>query len=99
MAVVLLAAGAWCNLRSARAWQRFLALFTGLILAMAVAAVGNEILCARPAWGHSGLFTWQTEAMSSVIMCGWLVAAIFALALLALIPRLDEHPHAEEAAV
>jgi hypothetical protein len=98
-ATLLLAAGAWCYLRSARPWQRLLALFAGLTSSMAVAAVGKAILYANPSWHHSGLFTPRSEAMSTIIMWGWLVLAISAPALLILLPRSDGHPHAEEAAV
>jgi hypothetical protein len=44
VAMLLLAAGAWCYLRSTRLWHRLLALLTALTLAMAVAAVGKAIL-------------------------------------------------------
>jgi hypothetical protein len=48
-----------------------------------------------PAWPHSHFFTWQTEAMSTVIMWGWLVLVIFAPALLDLLPHPDRQPHAQ----
>jgi len=99
VAVLLLAVGAWFYMRSARPWRRLLALFAGLTSAMAVAAAGKAILYANPGWHHSGLFTPRSEAMSTVIMWGWLVPAIFAPALLVLMPRSDAHPYAEETAV
>jgi len=93
--MLLLAAGGWFYLRSAHPWQRFLALFTGLTSAMGVAATGKAILYARPSWPHSHLFTWQTEAMSTVIMWGWLALAILAPGLLGLLPRPPNRLQAE----
>ena len=87
VAMLLLAAGGWFYLRAARPWQRLLALFIGLTLAMAVTAAGKAILRSSPNWPGSHCFTWQTEAMSTVIMWGWLVVAIFAPVLLGLLPR------------
>lgn len=78
--MLLLAIGGWFYLRSRSPWQRLLALFTGLTLAMAVAAVGKAIIYAGPTWPypHPRVFTWQTEAMSTVIMWGWLVLIMVA---------------------
>ena len=89
VAMLLLAGGAWFYLRTTRPWQRLLALFGGLTLAMAVAAVGKAILYANPSWQHSGMFTPLSEAMSTVIMWGWLMLGIFTPALLGLLPYPD----------
>lgn len=77
-ALLFLAAGAWFYLQSAHSRQRLLALFVGLTLAMAVAAAGKAILYSSPDWPTLRLFTWQTEAMSTVITWAWLVLVIFA---------------------
>lgn len=77
-ALLFLAAGAWFYLQSARSRQRLLALFAGLTLAMAVAAAGKAILYSSPDWPTLRLFTWQTEAMSTVTTWAWLVLVIFA---------------------
>jgi len=37
------------------------------------------------------MFTWQTEAMSTAIMWGWLVMMVFAPILMNLLPRPAEH--------
>ena len=94
-AMLLLAAGGWFYLRTVRPWRRSLALFIGLTLAMAVAAAGKAILCSSPNWPYPGHFTWQSEAMSTVIMWGWLTLAIFASGLLGLLPHPDNHPQPE----
>ena len=91
-AMLLLAAGAWLYLRSDRPWRRSLALFIGLTSAMAVAAAGKAILYSSPNWPRPRHFTWQTEAMSTVIMWGWLTLAIFASGLLGLLAHPDNHP-------
>jgi hypothetical protein len=91
-AMLLLAAGGWFYLRSARPWRRALALFIGLTLAMAVAAAGKAILYASADWPSPRHFTWQTEAMSAVIMWGWLVLVMSASGLLGLLPRPDSPP-------
>lgn len=92
--MVILAMGGWFYLRSHRLWQRALALFTGMTLAMAVAATGKALIYSIPGWS-SGMFTWQTEAMGTVIMWGWLVMMVFAPILLNLLPRPAKHPHTE----
>jgi hypothetical protein len=88
VASLILAAGAWVYLRSAHIWKRFLALFAGVTLSMAVAAMGKGIIYIGPNWPGRRLFTWQTEVMSTVILWGWLVALISAPVLLGLF-RLD----------
>jgi len=88
--MVILAMGGWFYLRSRWLWQRALALFTGLTLAMAVAAAGKAVIYSIPGWS-SGMFTWQTEAMSTAIMWGWLVMMVFAPILMNLLPRPAEH--------
>jgi len=84
--MVILAMGGWFYLRSRWLWQRALALFTGLTLAMAVAATGKAVIYSIPGWS-SGMFTWQTEAMGTGIMWGWLVTMVFSPILLNLLPR------------
>jgi hypothetical protein len=86
VASLILAAGAWIYLRNTRSWRRFLALFTGLTLSMAVAATGKGIIYTT-SWPGLRLFTWQTEVASTVIFWGWLVVVILTPALLTLLPR------------
>ena len=92
--MLILAMGGWFYLRCRWLWQRALALFTGLTLAMAVAATGKAIIYSIPGWS-SGMFTWQTEAMSTIIMWGWLVMMVFAPILLKLLPRPAKHLRTE----
>ena len=93
--MVILALGGWFYLRSRWLWQRALALFTGLTLAMAVAATGQAVIFSIPGWS-SGRFTWQTEVMSTVILWGWLVMMVFAPVLLNLLPGPAEHLRTEQ---
>lgn len=86
---LLLAAGGWWYLRSAGPRQRLLTLLLALTSAMAVAAAGKAILYSSPDWPYPRHFTWQTEAMSTVIMCGWLALGIMAPGLLALLRHPD----------
>jgi hypothetical protein len=97
-ALLSLAAGGWFYLRGDRPWQRVLALFAGLTLAMAVAATGKAILYSSADWPYPrlGRFTWQSEATSTIIMWGWLVVNIFAPSLLNLLPPADKHLPADD---
>lgn len=95
MAMLLLAVGGWFYLRSSSPWRRLLALLTGLTLAMMVAAVGKAILYSSPTWPSPRHFTWQTEAMSTIIIWGWLVLIIVAPILMKSLPR----PHNSQPAV
>jgi hypothetical protein len=93
VASLILVAGAWVYLRSAYLWQRALALFTGMTLAMAVAATGRAILYVNPLlWPRAAprSFTWQSEVLCTVFGWGWLVAVIMAPALLRLLPHSDK---------
>jgi hypothetical protein len=94
-AMLLLAAGGWFYLRSVRPWRRSLALFIGLTSAMAVAAAGKAILYSSSSWPYPRHFTWQTEALSTVIMWAWLALAIFGSGLLGLLARSDSELQAE----
>lgn len=86
-AMLLLAAGGWFYLRGRRPWPRIVALLAGLTLAMAVAATGKAIIFASPDWPYPRFpFTWQSEALSTVIMWGWLVVAVLAPVLVTLLP-------------
>jgi hypothetical protein len=92
VASLILVAGAWVYLRSAHLWQRALALFGGITLSMAVAAMGKAILYANPLLWHPAArgFTWQSEVLCTVFLWGWLGAVVMAPALLALLPRPDK---------
>lgn len=87
LTTLLLAAGGWAYLRSSRPWQRWLSLLLGVALATAAAATGKAILYASPDWPGSRYFTWQTEAMSTVVEGVWMLLVLTAPALLALLPR------------
>ena len=85
-AMLLLAGGAWFYLRGTHSRRRFLALIAGLTLATAVATIGKAILYSSPNWPYPRHFTWQTEAMGTIIMGVWLGIIISAPLLLTLTP-------------
>lgn len=89
VASLILAACAWAYLQSVRSRKRFLSLFVGVTLSMAVAATGKGIIYIYH-WPGRRLFTWQTEVGSTVVLWGWLVAMILSPALLTLLPRPKE---------
>ena len=60
---------------------------------MTVAAAGKAILYSSQNWPYPRHFTWQTEAISTGIMWGWLVVMIFAPT--SFLPRSGKHLHAE----
>jgi hypothetical protein len=86
----ILAMGGWFYLHSEAFWKKFLFLYIGMVLSLAVAAMGRAILC------ENGLFdewvfdcTWQIEVMDTITWWVWL--AIFMLLPLAinLLPRFN----------
>jgi hypothetical protein len=88
--LLILAIGGLFYLRSKGSWKKFLFLYIGVALSLAVAAVGRAILC------KNGLFdeyllscTWQDEMMDTMTM--WLWLAIFMLLSSAsnLLPRVE----------
>lgn len=85
MSFLILAIGGWLYLRNNLSWQKFMFLFMGLTLSMAVAVVGAAVLIESSLYGPYS--TWQT-AMEETIMT-WMWLAIFMLLPLAinLLPR------------
>ena len=81
-----LIAGAWVYLRAKRPLVRLMALFAGLNLALAVTTAGKQLILALQTWSY-----WvgggQYEIPSTVVHWGWLVAVVFAPALLGLWPK------------
>lgn len=78
-AMAFLAGGGWLYLRAAEPKRRLAMLVSGLTLAMLTAAIGKAIIYTSPDWPYPqtySSFTWQTEAMSTMIMWGWLVLAL-----------------------
>jgi hypothetical protein len=87
LTTLLLAAGGWAYLRSHHSWQRLFSLLLGVMLATGAAATGKAILYASSEWPGSRYFTWQTEAMSTIVQGVWMLLILTAPALLALLPK------------
>jgi len=98
IANLILAIGGWFYVRAQNPWRRYLILFTGLTLSMAVAAMGKAIIY-KYFWVGVRHFTWQSETMSTVTLWVWL--ALFMLTPLAinLLPRAKTHSQIPDAAV
>jgi hypothetical protein len=81
---LILAIGGWLYLRNSIPWKKYMFLFMGLTLAMAVTVVGAAVLIEDSVYIYS---TWQT-AMVETIMT-WMWQALFMLLPLALnlLPR------------
>ena len=96
IADLILAIGGWFYLHTQVSWKRYLILFIGLALSMAVAAAGKWILYTpTPGFG----FTKFSEMMGTVISLVWL--ALFMLIPLAfnLLPRVKNHSQTHDTAV
>jgi hypothetical protein len=93
VSLLILAAGAWVYMRSARApgpaspWRRALALLAAMVLAMILGAAGKGIIYASPDWPYPHSFTWRSEALHAVLLWGWVLVVVLAPALLTLLPR------------
>ena len=92
VSILGLACGAWLYLRSPQPWQRFIALLSGLLLAMTAAAASQWPLIPSQFWPDWALFsapggeTWA-GAHRAFLEWGWLAAAILTPALVKLISR------------
>jgi hypothetical protein len=91
---LMLAIGGWLYLRSSVAWKKFMFLFTGLTLAMAVTVLGAAVLIEDSVYIYS---TWQTEMVQAIMT--WMYLVIFMCLPLALnlLPRANVPPQAAEA--
>ena len=87
VAMLFLAGGGWLYLHSRQPSQRFLSLWAGVSLAILTATIGKAILFARMDWSLARSFTWQTEAISTLITGAWTIFVIAAPALLMLLPE------------
>jgi len=87
-----LATGAWLYLRSARQWQRTLALLTGMTLAMGAIAASQWPAANLAEWRN--LFSWSPSSSESgfeahrvLLDWAWMTLILLAPILLKLIPR------------
>jgi hypothetical protein len=90
-----LALGAWTYLRGKTTRRRMLALLSGMTLAMWIMAIGKWVIVPRQDWPL--WFGWHPpeserwfESLGEVIAWVWMMVALLAPALLALLPRPQE---------
>jgi len=83
---LILAIGGWFYLRAQIPWKRYMILFIGLALSMAIAAVGKAIIY-KYFWEGVRHFTWQSEMMSTVTLWVWLALFMLTPLVLKLLPR------------
>jgi len=98
VANLILAVGGWFYVRNQNPWKRYLVLFIGLTLSMAVAAVGKAIIY-KYFWEGVRHFTWQSETMSTVTLWVWLALFMLIPLALNLLPRAKRHSRTSGAAV
>ncbi|HUT20483.1 MAG TPA: hypothetical protein VM366_15105 [Anaerolineae bacterium] len=87
--------GAWAYLRGKTTRRRILALLSGMTLAMWIVAIGKWVIVPRQDWPV--WFDWHPpeserwfESLGEVIAWVWMMVALAAPALLALLPRAQE---------
>jgi len=95
---LILVIGGWLYLRAQTPWKRYLILFVGLALSMAVAALGKAIIYIY-FWVGIRHFTWQSETMSTVTLWVWLALFMLIPLALNLLPPAKKHSHTSDAAV
>jgi hypothetical protein len=98
VANLVLVIGGWFYVRNQNPWKRYLILFTGLTLSMAVAAVGKAVIY-KYFWVGVRHFTWQSETMSTVTLWVWLALFMLTPLALNLLPPAKKHSHTSDAAV
>jgi len=93
MGLVLLAS-LWLYLRTTQLWRRLIVLAVGMVLAMAIEAIGKWILIPSQVWGG---FEWHTiEQSQQVIVSGtiqtwfWVIVAVLLPALIGWLLRLKQ---------
>ena len=91
IANLILAIGGWFYLRTQMPWKRYVILFIGLALSMAVAAMGKAILY-KYFWEGVRHFTWQSEMMSTITLWIWLALFMLTPFALKLLPSSDANP-------
>lgn len=93
LAFLILALGGWLYLRNDVPLNKFLFLYLGVALSMLTAAAGKAILFSSPSWPwprHD--FTWQSEAMGTIVMWLWLALIMLIPPLIRLLSRPDDSP-------
>ncbi|PWB70682.1 MAG: hypothetical protein C3F07_16220 [Anaerolineales bacterium] len=87
---LILTIGGWFYLRTQLPWKRYLILFIGLALSMAVAALGKAIIY-KYYWEGVRHFTWQSEMMSTVTLGVWMALFMLTTLVLILLPQAKNH--------
>jgi hypothetical protein len=63
-----------------------------MVLTMIVGATGKGIIYASPGWPYAHSFTWQSEALHTVLLWGWVMALVLAPISLTVLPRPQRCP-------
>ena len=98
IANLILAIGGWFYLRTRNPWKRYMILFIGLTLSMAVAATGKAIIY-KYFWVGIRHFTWQSETMGTVTLGIWLALFMLTPLALNLLPQAKSHSQTSDAMV
>jgi hypothetical protein len=86
---IILALGGWLYLRNDVPWKKFMFLFIGLTLAMAVTVTGAAVLIEESLYAsHS---TWQVAMAETIMTWVWLATFMLLPPLINLIPRSKDH--------
>lgn len=86
LALLILAVGGWLYLRNDEPLKRFYSLQGGLWLSMLVAAIA-KVLLMRASFPYEGDAHWQTEFISTMVMCLWLAMIVSIPLAINVLPR------------
>lgn len=85
LAFLFLGAGGWLYLRNENPLKKFLSLFAGLTLSMAITALGQTVLYVQSF--PNSVFPWWTTTLATVVLWVWLTLILLTPLALNLIPR------------
>jgi hypothetical protein len=83
---IILAFGGWLYLYNEAPWKKFMILFTGLTLAMAVTVTGAAVLVEKSL--YAPFATWQTAMLETIMTWTWLATFMLLPPLINLLPQL-----------
>jgi hypothetical protein len=82
---LILALGGWLYLYNETPWKKFMILFTGLTLAMAVTVIGAAVLVEESL--YAPVTTWQTAMVAAIMTWAWLATFMLLPPLINLLPQ------------
>jgi hypothetical protein len=89
VSLFILALGGWLYLYNETAWKKFMVLFIGLTLAMAVTVLGAAVLVEASL--YASFSTWQTAMVETLMTWMWLAIFMLLPPLINLLPRSEDH--------